>query len=163
MEPDASFEPFQCQSHQRPPTWEVEGGPRVRSSVVVECGYEEHMAYLRERARLWVRISEGGVRAVVLIFLGKDRKKIVFEKWVPDWCRCFEGGAVCGASVEITRDEDGDGQVVVAGAPLMVRFREMFRRDPTEDGERDYVFAEDELGDMAEVVWMRMEDFAEGG
>ncbi|KAL2821293.1 hypothetical protein BDW59DRAFT_181288 [Aspergillus cavernicola] len=148
-EPDASFEP------RRPPPGRSEEWP----AVVIESGYSESTAHLRAMADLWISKSGGDVKVAIIISIERQRGKIIVEKWIPNatprgngpFLRNRGQHARCEKEVIITRNDNGSA--AVSGAPLVIRFEEMFLRAPNPPHEKDYVLSRGDFESIAQDIW----------
>ncbi|KIH86869.1 hypothetical protein SPBR_08591 [Sporothrix brasiliensis 5110] len=157
-------------------------------ALVIEAGVSQSMAALRAKGRWWLSASNFHMKVVVLVKTVIRRSLITIEKWTAEQHfgpESYRLGATttraatraAAAPREPTRQQQmeiswsGPGHILdtqpndraaalftVVGAPLVLRFEELFRRPPVaSDGERDIEISEHDLKDLASRVWEDVE------
>lgn len=146
------------------PAGVVEGRNWKWPSVVLEVGYCYDR--LRTEVEWWLRQSEGEVKVVIILEIEQEgsRPRLRIEQWRP----YLNVGVECGSGSQCQRwpgvvprvvqcmevEESGDGGGPVAtGMPLVLRFSDMFLREPRNERETDLVISQRDLEQIAERLW----------
>jgi len=124
-------------------------------TLVMESGLPESIKRLEVEAGWWLDISMGEVKVVLLICVSWTDKKITLDKWE----------LATTPNPEVSEDrphptitvptKTGHVEIVdgkATGAPLRLRFKNLFLRDPGK-GQGDIVFTAKELEAYAAYVW----------
>ncbi|PWY89244.1 hypothetical protein BO70DRAFT_426879 [Aspergillus heteromorphus CBS 117.55] len=150
-EPDASFRPV-----HRPP-----GRDQKWPSVVIESGWSESDARLEVDANLWIGRSEGLVQVVIAVCIDRDQELVTFKKYVPaqaplprlQTLRSHSWRAALSETIAVSRVNQ---VVTVTGAPLTIRFEEMFLRPASSPLHVGYTFDAAALQKVAEMARGRL-------
>ncbi|PYI03437.1 hypothetical protein BO78DRAFT_451719 [Aspergillus sclerotiicarbonarius CBS 121057] len=113
-----------------------EGRSEIWPSVVVLFGYVDGLEYLRKEAQWWMRKSDGDVKSVVLVWVG--RNKVGMEAWV-------QGARV--KQQEVTQD---GSTTVISGDDMVLGIGDLLLKDDVSGSVR---FNWGFLPNMAEGVW----------
>ncbi|KAJ5767981.1 hypothetical protein N7533_000564 [Penicillium manginii] len=137
-EPDAAWGP-----RRTPP-----GTPR-RPTVVVETAITETSAKLRRDVGRWLDPIDGLAKIVLALKADRRRPKITIERWQ------YTGANTeieLVQTIEIIESSPGD-EVAVNGGPLLIPFHLLFLRPAEPPREHDIVIDEQELKDIAQLIW----------
>jgi hypothetical protein len=102
------------------------------------------------------------VKAVILIFVNRARAEIEFEIWenVPLQNPRITRAQAGGQQVHPAQTQEASAKlepplqnVAIAGAPLTLRFRSLFLRDPNPPIETDVSLSQQDLESIAKQVW----------
>lgn len=121
--------------------------------MVIEAGWSESLAHLRNDASWWLANSEGEVHIAIIISLRPDDNSIAVETWEmarPDEARRLtrsNAQQVPTRTQELCITKDA-----VKGAPLVLEFSKLFERAAVSP-EGDIVFSAQELAEWAYNVW----------
>ncbi|OJJ66242.1 hypothetical protein ASPBRDRAFT_35274 [Aspergillus brasiliensis CBS 101740] len=118
---------------------------------VVEGGMTMSIQKLRTAAKLWVNVSEGDVRLVILVGVRPSRRQIHIETWVPEQ-------TPMSLSARKQHDEvDMDFSVdppTYRGPPALVfEFSRLLGRAPIPPGEQDVMLSRQDLLRLGRAIW----------
>ncbi|ERT02924.1 hypothetical protein HMPREF1624_01228 [Sporothrix schenckii ATCC 58251] len=143
-------------------------------TLVIEAGVSQSMAALRAKGRWWLSASNFHMKVVVLVKTVIRRSLITIEKWTAEQ-QFGSGSNRLGATttrqqqmeiswsgpghiLDTQPDERAAALFTVVGAPLVLRFEELFLRPPVaSEGQRDIVISAEDLKDLASRVWEDVE------
>ena len=124
-------------------------------SMVLEVGYSESLRRLHVDANWWLCRSLGEVKTVVLISINRVEREITVETWIPDIDGIpLRGIRTCPTKRHQNLTIRGDHHnVVVNGAPLVIKFSDVFLRPPQNPQEVDLNISAQTLTAIALKVW----------
>ncbi|KAL2860012.1 hypothetical protein BJX68DRAFT_260983 [Aspergillus pseudodeflectus] len=137
-QPDAAWRPI------RVPYNRNKGWP----SVVLEVGYSESQKKLQSDIRFWLRQSEGHVKTVLTVAIRDRAESIIIEKWENG----ENGRAHAEQHLKITRNRRTN-TATVTGGPLVIGFENLFSRPISSPIEQDIQLGNDQLQQIAQVIW----------
>lgn len=113
-------------------------------SLVIESGKQAD-------ARWWIQNSNGKVNIVIVIHVNPTGKEIQIEKWI--------SGSSAAQAVFPTRTaqisiDQSTTPFITTGAPLVLEFDKVFCRQPVPPLEQDILFAQQELEQWAQMLWV---------
>jgi hypothetical protein len=116
-------------------------------TIVLECGYSESLAQLRQDARWWLIESGGEVNIAVVISLNRTTSSMVTEKW--EMALPHHQGPLTTAAAARSREPQCIQEVhatptSVVGGPLVLSFEKIFLR-PANPPEQDVVFTDQDF------------------
>ncbi|KAH8812946.1 hypothetical protein F5884DRAFT_832518 [Xylogone sp. PMI_703] len=151
--------------------------PRPRGdafpTIVIEGGYRQSLPSLRAEARWWFWVSAHDVRIAVIAKLFLQRGEILIEVWSEQPQNQRQGPSSntrgyshiaprCIQTITINRANGITpthpnillpASYVVAGAPLRLRFTDVFLRNPVPPVEMDYSISAADLRQYAVRIW----------
>jgi len=137
-QPDAAWGP------RRPPP----GTPR-RPTVVVETAISETDAKMLRDVGRWLDPIDGLAKAVLAIEADRWTPKITIRRWHYDSTNAIIENK---QTIEIIKSNGGD-EVIVNGGPLLIPFDLLLLRPADPPREHDIVIVNQELKEIARVVW----------
>ncbi|KAL4786807.1 hypothetical protein BJX76DRAFT_346007 [Aspergillus varians] len=138
-------------------SWLPKRLPRGRSSewpsVVLEVAFSETPKKLQSDVRYWLRASDGNVKLVFTIRIGRQQPKITIETWKS--ADEAHSRPHLQQITEISRQTNG--RITVSESPLVLGFEDLFLRPPTGAKETDIELDENQLQSIAEEIWALQE------
>lgn len=146
------------------------GGPGSRiggawPTLVIEAGYSQSLAALRQQMRWWFDISDHQVKIVVLVKIYLGQGQINIEKYQEEQRQPRAGATLTRAAAALTPYLDQNITIVrhgesadsltsytVTRGALRLDFERLFRRQPMGE-ERDIVITEEQLQQYAAGIW----------
>ena len=129
----------------------VRPNPDDFPTIVVEAGFSESLAKLRNDARLWFSISNNAIQIVILIAVRAARRETIIEKWIvapgqpPQVPQAVQ-------SITITETAPNTYAITAGTAPLIPEFNKLFLRQPVGQ-EQDIVYTQTKLLLVAEAIF----------
>lgn len=124
-------------------------------TLVIESGFSESKPKLQSDAEWWLKASNGDVTTALTISVHRKQAEIVIEKWQP----ICTGQTSTRTQISPTLQQrvivswlDETPERVISNGPLVVSFQNLFLRPPAHT-EGDIVFTDDDLGEVAKMVW----------
>jgi hypothetical protein len=129
-------------------------------TIVVETGFSESLARLRNDARLWFSISNNAIQIVILIAIKAARREIIFEMWtvaaVPAGRRTTRHTPAQvpqpAQSITISETAPNTYAITAGTAPLILEFDKLFLRQPVRQ-EHDIIYTQTDLFSIAEAAF----------
>ncbi len=124
-------------------------------TIVLEVGYSESLAQLRQDARLWIIESGGEMNIAVIISLNTRTSSMVIEKW--EMALPHHQGRLTRAAAARSREPQCIQELYatktsVVGGPLMLSFEKIFLR-PANPPEQDVVFTDQDFMSLATAIF----------
>lgn len=130
-------------------------------SMILEVGYSESLKRLRVDAAWWLCRSKGEVKIAIIMSINTQKPHIIIEQFKPDLntAALRDGPHIrnyprvipkCVQNLEIMAST---GNVAVTGAPLVLRFSDIFLRQPQTQQETDLLISQQDLTAMAVKIW----------
>lgn len=118
------------------------GRSDVWPTLIIQSGFIESKLKLQADAKWWITESRGDVKTVLVICVHRREAKIIIQKWESPIVR----------QQVVVSLLDGRPEPDVRNGPLVVSFEKLFLRWPKYI-EGDIVFTDDDLGEIAKMVW----------
>lgn len=117
-------------------------------TVVMETGYATSKRKLDWNARWWLNESEGRVKMVLVTCIQRQRREYLFQRW-----ELVDRSPVVTCEIMVSRSgPDQSVNVSSTDEPLVLRFEDVFARQPGE-GEEDIILSLEDLKMVAQDVW----------
>lgn len=132
-----------------------------RPTIVVETGLSESLPRLRNDASWWLVKSSRLVKVAIIISISHDGPDILIETWEPRALSPNRSYALRSRgqnpqrpvkTQEIRMSRSGNARVTV-GAPLTIRFFDLFLQAPAVAVEQDFVLTASGLEVVADEIW----------
>ncbi|KAJ5463206.1 hypothetical protein N7475_008150 [Penicillium sp. IBT 31633x] len=124
-------------------------GSLRRPTVVVEIAVTETYAKLLRDTNRWLDPIDGLARVVLAIKADRRRPRITIERWQYDSAKAEIENV---QTIEIIESSEGD-EVTVTGGPLLIPFHLFFLRPAEPSKEADILIYEQELKEIAQLIW----------
>jgi hypothetical protein len=130
-------------------------------SLVVESGFSETLRQLQRDAEWWLCRSRGDVKVVVIISVKRTEPFIVIQKWERDQNTLplrtrqhqRQPRVIPAKTQEIILSRSAQNITTVIGAPLIIRFSDVFLRPSGNAQETDFSFSQQDLTALGQHVW----------
>lgn len=129
---------------RRPPS----GSPK-KPTVVMEVAVSETQAKLRRDVDLWLNPERGNANVAISMKANRKKPVLTVDKW--EWDATNQQSQNT-QHIVIAESESGD-QVTVSQAPLVIPFHLLFGRPPSSPRETDIYISQQELVEIATLVW----------
>lgn len=136
---DNSYQPYHCPKY-RDKKW---------PTLVVEVAYSESWRKLAKDARWWLATSNGDIKTIITISINQKYREVTCEKWGLN----AEEEPVALYRVQMQRDAGCEHVKVSNKDPLVIGFEDLFLRPPQDACEGDIVFNQDDLKELASLIW----------
>ncbi|KAJ5542797.1 hypothetical protein N7535_005220 [Penicillium sp. DV-2018c] len=114
-------------------------------SVTLEVAYLEDYVKLNSDVRFWLNPDDGKANLCLTLGIGRCQPEIRIEKWENENHRIHRSQVIW-----ITKRGN---QINVSHNPLVVSFESLFCRPPSCPPEKDLVFSQQQLKELAEMIW----------
>ncbi|KAJ9487337.1 hypothetical protein VN97_g5983 [Penicillium thymicola] len=114
-------------------------------SVTLEEAYSENDTKLNSDVRFWLNPDDGKANVCLTLWTGRSQPEIRIEKWEN------QNGHIHRSQV-IWITKSGN-QINVSHHPLVISFESLFRRPSSCPREKDLEFSQQQLEELAEVIW----------
>lgn len=122
------------------------GRSDVWPTLIIQSSFIESRLKLRADAKWWLTESKGDVKTALVICVHRREAEIIIQKWESPIVK----------QEVVVSSLDGKSEPVVRNGPLVVSFQKLFLRLPNYR-EGDIVFTDDDLGEIAKMVWEKQE------
>lgn len=118
-------------------------------TLVVEVAYSESWRKLANDARWWLAASKEDVKTIIPISVNQKYREITCDKWGLN----AEEEPVVLYRVQMQRDAGCEHVKISNKDPLVIGFEDLFLRPPQDACEGDIVFSQDDLKELASMIW----------
>ncbi|KAI7969202.1 hypothetical protein EIK77_006107 [Talaromyces pinophilus] len=128
-------------------------GPKYRNkkwpTLAVEVAYSESWRKLANDARWWLAASNGDIKTIITISINQKYREITCDKWGLN----AEEEPVALYRVQMQRDAGCEHVKISNKDPLIIRFEDLFLRPSQDACDGDVVFSQDDLKELASMIW----------
>lgn len=137
---------------KRPPS----GHSKDRPTLVVEIGRTQSLPSLGEDGRWWLNPTKGDANICITCKLDRTPRLVidVWERNIPKGRDGDKDDITRAQHLIITKNKKTD-DIVVRGAPMIIKFSHLMGRNPDESStkEKDLVIEEERLKEIAISIW----------